>query len=164
MGAIATRLGRLPLLRTVKRRPLVERAWNTGFRSRLARERARFTARELVRPGSVGAYHLAGSGLPVHLRHGSSDLDILEEVFGMRLYAMPDEVRSALTRARPLRAVDLGGHVGLFGLWLHAQAPDARVTVVEADPANAALLRRTVAAARSGDHWTLVEAVAAAAP
>src|SRR3954467_14083005 len=121
MAAIATRLGQLPVLRRVKHHPAVERVWNVAFRSRLVRERTRFTLRELAGRGGVGAYHLAGSGLPVHLRHGTSDLDILEEVFGMRLYAMPDEVRSALTRARPLRAVDLGGHVGLFGLWLHAQ-------------------------------------------
>jgi FkbM family methyltransferase len=162
MAAIATRLGQLRVLRRVKHHPRVERAWDMGFRSRLVRERARFTAAELSGFRGTGAYRLAGSGLAVHLRHGTSDLDILEEVFGMRLYAMPEEVREALADARPLRAVDLGGHVGLFGLWLLGTEPDARVTVVEADPANAAVLRRTIAANGATGRWTLVEGVAAA--
>src|SRR4051794_4017532 len=101
MAAPATRLGRLPVVRRLQHHAAVERAWDTGFRSRLVRERARFTAAELSGFRGTAAYRLAGSGLAVHLRHGTSDLDILEEVFGMELYAMPHEVRGALAGARP---------------------------------------------------------------
>src|SRR3954469_24001750 len=164
MAAIATRLGGLPVLRRVKHHRAVERAWDTGYRSRLVCERGPFPAAELAGFRGVGRYRLAASGLTVHLRHGTSDLDILEEVFGLQLYAMPEEAREALADARPLRAVDLGGHVGLFGLWLLGTEPDARVTVVEADPANAAVLRRTIAANGATGRWTLGGGVAAAAP
>src|SRR3954451_23853291 len=117
MAAIATRLGGLPVLRRVKHHPAVGRAWGTRERSPLVCERARFTAAELAGFRGVGRYRLAASGFTGHLRHGTSDLDILQGGVGLQLYAMPEEVRAALQAARPLRAVDLGGHVGLFGLW-----------------------------------------------
>ena len=59
--------------------------------------------------------------------------------------------RAALAQARePLRVLDLGAHVGLFGTWALREWPGARVTAVEADPANAAQLRRTIELAGPG--------------
>lgn len=149
------RVARLPGIRTVKDHRLIVRAFDVRYRSRLVRERLRFFAREWTGK-KTAAYRLAGSGVTVHLRHGSSDLDILEEIFGMGLYDPPPEALADVPE-RP-RVVDLGGHVGLFGAWALARWPAASITTVEADPVNAAVLRRTVEA--GGADWTVVEGAA----
>lgn len=80
------------------------------------------------------------------IRHRTSDLDILMEIFGWRLYRMPAAVQAiANDIGRPL-VVDLGSHVGLFGLWIRDQIPGCRVVGYEADPANHDLALRCLAA------------------
>ena len=122
-----------------------------------------FALRELGRSTATVRYRPRGATTEVLLRHGTSDLDILDEIFGRGLYDVPEPVRAALAQAgEPLRVLDLGAHVGLFGTWALREWPDARVTAVEADPANAALLRRTIELAGGGPRWTLLPVVAAA--
>ena len=60
----------------------------------------------------------------MHLRHRSRDMDILNEIFIAGTYSPP----AGIEALRPLRALDLGGNVGLFGAFaLHVW------DVVEAD-------------------------------
>jgi FkbM family methyltransferase len=74
---------------------------------------------------------------------------------------MPEPVREALAAVDPpLRVVDLGANIGLFGVYIRRAFPGARVTAVEPHPANVEVLRRTVAA-NDEDEWRLVEACAA---
>src|SRR6186997_346603 len=88
----------------------------TTHLARLVRERARFWFRVATRSRKLGRYHLAGSPVVIHLRHGSVDLLSLEEIFRSGHYNAPPEVLSALRASgEPLRVVDLGANIGLFG-------------------------------------------------
>lgn len=66
-----------------------------------------------------------------------ADLAIIEEVFGRRVYAVPD------LRA-PEVVVDLGAHIGATVLFFAMRFPRARIVAVEPDPVNFAKLRRNV--------------------
>jgi FkbM family methyltransferase len=155
---VSSRLGSLPGLRRIRDLPAVVRAWAIAYRSRLVRERLRFFLREWLGARLTARYRLRNSTVDVHLRHGTSDLDILEEVFGLGFYRMPAPVEAALG-AGPIQVLDLGGHIGLFGAWALRELPGAVITSVEADPANAAVLQRTITGAP--DRWRLVAAAAA---
>ncbi len=163
MSAVS-RLGSIPLLRGLKRRPVVIRAFGIAHRARMVDRPLRFALREWRRAPEPARYQPRGSAVDVFLRHGTSDLDILDEVFGRRLYRMPPAARAALAAAgRPPRVLDLGAHIGLFGAWILGALEPEEIVAVEADPANAALLRRTIAAATGPGGWTLLPVIAAAA-
>ena len=118
--------------------------------------------RELARSESVGRYRLRESQLWIHLRHGSPDVFALDQAFYQRLYEPPETVRRRLEGlGRPLKAVDLGGNIGTFGLHLLGRYRDAAVTSFEPDPKNAQLLAATVDANAIASQWRLVAACAA---
>jgi FkbM family methyltransferase len=81
-----------------------------------------------------------GKGLAARLQvRGPVDLAIARDlwerdVYGLRSIAEP-----------PALVVDVGAHIGLFALLAAETWPAARVIACEADPDNAALLRRNVA-------------------
>lgn len=121
-----------------------------------------FLWREVVRRRPVErAYRLRATGQTVILRHRTPDLGGVTEVFVNDNYAFSDEILGALAPSRPLRAVDLGANIGLFGLKLLAACPDAQIVAVEPDPENARVLRATIAANDAAASWTVVEACAA---
>lgn len=93
----------------------------------------------------------------VTLDHGSDDTFVFQEIFVERLYQAPPAVMNALP-SRSLRILDLGGNIGLFGLWSMVTWPDATLTAFEPDPVNAARYRDFLRANES--RWTLVEAFA----
>jgi FkbM family methyltransferase len=141
----------------------LEPAVALGLRAWCVRGSARFVARELLRSHAICRYHVRASGLPVVIRHGSPDVVTLGEVFHRPDYAPPPEVAALLEhRHRPLRILDLGANVGLFGVFAAGRWPDASVIAVEPDPANLAVLRRCVQEAGRGDAWQVVAAAAAA--
>lgn len=117
-----------------------------------------FLARQRRRAPGVHAYRLRGSGVTIHLRHGTPDVNTYEEVFLQRQYEPPPAAAALIGRAP--RVADLGANVGLFGAFTLARDPGARLLAFEPDPANAAVLRRTVAA--NAADWELVEACAGA--
>jgi FkbM family methyltransferase len=126
------------------------------------RERTWFVARELRKAPSVGQYRLRESGLTALVRHPLLDMWVLEEIFRWRAYEPPAGAREALVAlGRGLRVLDLGGHVGLFGLFVQGAMPVERLISFEPDPRNAELLRRCVAANRLGARWQVIEACAA---
>jgi FkbM family methyltransferase len=153
--AARRRLATLPVVRKVLKVPAVERVVATAFRSTTVHGSARFVARELFRRSSAVPYRLRGSALIAVIRHDTPDVATLD--FYQRQYALPDEIAEQLPPAPEV--VDLGANIGLFGLSIATRFPDARVTAVEADPANAQVLRRT--RDLNGFDWEVVEAVAA---
>jgi FkbM family methyltransferase len=133
------------------------------LRGRCVRESAAFVAREILGRRALVVYRLRGSGLRVALRHRTGDVVTLGEVWRNHDYDPPAPVRAVLAGG-PDRIMDLGGNVGMFALHAFGQWPAARVSSYEPDPANAAVLERSVAANALADRWTLVTAAAGAAP
>jgi FkbM family methyltransferase len=141
---VGERLGTLRDVAAVVREPL-----------RLGLRRARGGA-------GVGRYHLRESGLVVHLRDDVlDDLATLIQTFRQDHYVPPPEATRALEElGRPIRAMDLGGNIGMFGAWLLSHSPDASVLAYEADPANARIHALTVEANRPRVDWEVVAAAA----
>lgn len=147
----------LPPLRRLLKLPRVERIVATILRATTVRESVRFIARELGGWRSASRYRLRESGLFAVIRHGTPDVATLDEVFYQCQYQPPSFVADRLGTAP--RVVDLGANIGLFGLFVIADHPSARVTAVEPDAANAEVLRRT--RDLNGLDWEVVEAAAA---
>lgn len=117
------------------------------LRASPVRERVRFLAREARRRQVVHSYRLRGSGAVVHVRHGTPDVAALGEVFYERQYEPPAAVASFFDGlARPPAILDLGANVGYFTLFAAQRFPGSRIVAFEPDPANAELMRRTLAA------------------
>lgn len=128
------------------------------------RERGRFVVRELAGRQATAVYQLRDVPFRAAIRHPLFDMWVLDEVFRNRVYALPAAVEARLKElGRPVRVLDLGGHAGLFALWLRATLPDAHVTSYEPDPENASVLRQCVRVNRLDAHWEVVEAAASTA-
>lgn len=156
------RRGHLGFARTMLR----PRRWSRMARvSRAVQERRTLLWREINRQLGIGGYHLRGSHLVVHVRHSTPDLGGLFEVFVLRNYEPPAPIRDALerrSRARPLEVADLGGNIGLFGLWVLREFPTAQIISFEPDPANADVLALTAEVNQQQESWRLVTACAGA--
>lgn len=88
------------------------------------------------------------------LRHRSRDVDLVEEIFGaVPAYEPPDAVAAQLRS--PLRILDLGGNIGLFGAFALGRWDVQEMTSFEPDPANAAILQATIDANHVSDRWTM---------
>jgi FkbM family methyltransferase len=125
------------------------------------RESARFWARVAFRWRGVARYRLRGSNVIVHIRHGTVDIDTFDEIFRRGHYDLPAPAAAVLqAKGHPLRVVDLGANVGLFGAHIRGVFPQASITAVEPHPGNVAVLKRTIAANRRRAGWELVEACA----
>jgi FkbM family methyltransferase len=85
----------------------------------------------------------------VQVRHRTRDLDILTEVFMRGCYEPP----AALPLAEPLRILDAGANIGLFGVYALDRWEVVALTSYEPDPANAALLAATAA---PHQQWNLI--------
>jgi FkbM family methyltransferase len=111
---------------------------------------------------TVGRYHLRASGLAVHIRHDVfDDLATLVQTFGEDHFVPPPAAERALSAlGRPIRAMDLGGNIGMFGAWFLSRHPDGQVTAYEADPGNARIHALTVEANSSQVRWELFPAAA----
>ena len=97
---------------------------NLVHRARMVDQPVHFALHELRRDPEPQLYRPRNAAVDVLLRHGTSDLDILDEVFSRGLYRVPPEVRAVLP-PHP-RVLDLGGQIGLFGAWAFSELePDA---------------------------------------
>ncbi len=171
-------------LQRLPRHPRVESYVAEALRGRLVRESARFTLRELSvglagrvaresarvssdKPHSASSthvYRIRESGLRVLIAHRTPDVLTLDEIFSQHVYEPPDAVSSRLEQlGRPLRAVDLGANIGLWGIWLHGRFRVGHLTALEPEPENAAKHRRVIALNRLTDSWELVQAAATCA-
>lgn len=135
---------------------------DTARLARLVREPVRFIIRQARRRRDVGRYRLRESGRIVFLRHNTPDMNTLDEIFRHGHYELPDQVLTVLRAVPPpLEVVDLGANVGLFGAFVLARLPKARIVGFEPDEANADMHERTIRANGAGTHWRLVRAAAA---
>jgi FkbM family methyltransferase len=134
---------------------------NTTRLALLVRESARFWVRVAMRSQAIGGYRLRGSNVRIYLRHGTVDILTFDEIFRLGHYDLPLPVSDVLAGVgRPLRVADVGANIGLFGTHTRRLFPDAAITAFEPHPANAAILRRTIAANGGGRDWRLIEACA----
>ncbi len=106
----------------------------------------------------------------IGVRPGSSDLDVVRQVFRERSYdiaAYPQNARVQQRLAAILAAgqvpviIDAGANIGASSIWFAANHPSARVLAVEPDPRNAACCRANCAD-RPG--ITVVEAAIGSTP
>jgi len=150
-----------PALGSLLRSPPLRRALAAARAAPALRPAGRFLAGEASGRG-VGRYAIRGApGARVHLRHGSRDVEIFNEIFAAAraCYAPPPAVAAALAALGPLRVGDLGGNIGLFGLYALTRWRVRTMRSYEPDPANAALLRATIAAnALAAGRWEAVQA------
>lgn len=131
-------------------------------RSRHVDRPGRFLVRELTRAHLIATY-ATSDGPVICLRHEGVDAFVFEEVLIDHVYEPPPEVAIRLDElSHPLRIIDLGANIGLFGAYAHQRWPHAEVIAYEADPANAAVHRRCMALNDAGGRWTLRECFAAA--
>jgi FkbM family methyltransferase len=154
---LVRRLARVPGLARLTRIDTVTRI-SFALRGSLVRERFRFALDEL-RARSLGIYHLRGSDVAVAIRHRTPDVLVLDEIFSQREYDLPEPVLATLGTAP--RVVDVGANIGLFGAFVLTRFPSASIVAIEADPANAAVHERAIAA-NPGRDWRLVRGFAAA--
>jgi FkbM family methyltransferase len=151
-------------LRPILAHPRLEPLISTALLARLVRDPARFALAEAVGRGRVLPHRTRDGAVEVLLEHGSPDVDAFDELFYQRIYAPPPEVLAALEPVRrPLRILDVGANIGLFGAWALGRWPDAEIDAFEPDPRNAALHRAAIARNGRGATWRLHAAAAAAA-
>lgn len=144
--------------------PRVEPVIAVLLLARLVRESAAFAWHELRADGRRGVYEVRRGGGRVVLEHGRPDVQVLDELFYQQLYEPPPAVRALLeARGRELRAVDLGGNIGMFGVWLVGRFGFAALEAFEPDARNAGLLRAAIAANGREATWRLHEAAAGTA-
>lgn len=139
----------------------VEPLVSACLRGRLVRESARFALREMRGSQAICVYRVRSSGLYVQIAHGTPDVLTLDQAFYQHVYEPPGEVLLRLgTLGRPLRALDLGANIGLWGLWLHGRLQVEHVTAVEPDLENATKHLRQIALNRLEGSWELMRAAA----
>ncbi|MGA2758046.1 MAG: FkbM family methyltransferase [Solirubrobacteraceae bacterium] len=141
-------------------KPVVKAAmrWST------VKEPIRFNAAELFGPRGRVQVRRIRDGRVV-LRHRTRDIDIFDEIFVGNLgYEPPSAVALQFRDSPPRRVLDLGGNIGLFGVYALARWPGATVTSVEPDTDNLPLLTRCVALNDAAARWTIIAACAATEP
>ena len=122
---------------------------------------ARFVLSEVTHKREPRRYVLRDSGVAVHIRHGTSDVAIVEEIFVDRVYEPPAHIGELLDGlGRNLRIADLGANIGLFGAFALGRWPGAKLVGFEPDPANLEVHRLTLATSGTRSEWRLVEAAA----
>lgn len=108
-------------------------------------------------------YRLRKGSESISLRHATTDVFALIEVFAKDIYELPPEISTALQNlaaGRQLRVLDLGAHVGTFGIWTFRQFPGARLVSIEAAPSTYPLLRATLEAHSEAANWASIHAAA----
>jgi FkbM family methyltransferase len=120
----------------------------------------RFLACDLVCGKRLARHQLRDAAWTFCIHHGTTDVAVLDEIFRLGHYSLP--LNAPLPReGRPLRVVDLGAHIGLFGLFVLRRYPSAHVVAFEPDPRNFRALSCTVRSNRPRtDHWEAVQACA----
>jgi FkbM family methyltransferase len=114
--------------------------------------------KELARhpSGRRAQMRLAGLPQPIWLREGTSDFDVMEQIFVRGEYDFSEwsshhaMVESAyadlLGRGKTPVIVDCGANIGYASIWFARRYPQAIVHAIEPEPGNFALLSRNVAA------------------
>ncbi len=152
-----------PLRIVVKSRP-GQHLIQTARGALVVRQPLRFAALQCG-PSRVSSYRLRDSGITIFLRHGTRDVNILNEIFGgtagRHSYEPPAVVASMLDANPAPSVLDLGANIGLFGAYALSRWPRASIRSFEPDPTNLPLLNRTIAANRLQGSWSVTDAAVA---
>jgi FkbM family methyltransferase len=81
---------------------------------------------------------LRETGRPFHVRLGTSDLRVLEQVFARQEYSLPKSVK-------PRTIIDAGANIGCATIFFANRYPDARIIAIEPDPSNFEVLQSNCA-------------------
>jgi len=129
--------------------------------SREVRAPLRFFALQLA-PARGASHRLKSSGLTVYLHHRTRDIDIFKEVFGSEFgpngYEPPAPVAALIDAGVAPTALDLGGNIGLFALYMLGRWPSMTVASFEPDPNNLPVIRRAIAGNELERRWTVTGA------
>ena len=151
---------RVPRVSGLARHPALWRMVGTVRAALAVRPSVRFVVGELR--GGLRRYRTR-TGSVVMVRHRSRDVALINEIFGhLHAYEPPPELQGDL--AGPLQILDLGGNIGMFGVFALERWAVQRIRSVEPDPANASVLAAVIAANRAEDRWTLTRAAASNRP
>jgi|SRR5580693_678007 FkbM family methyltransferase len=151
-------------LRGLLGHPRIEPHVAAVLRGRVVRESARFALRELSGRRSRHVYRLRESGLRVLIAHGTPDAQALDQAFYQRAHEpSPGALAALQSIERPLRALDLGANVGLWGLWLHGRFPVEHLVGLEPDPENVERHTRQIEINGLQRNWEVLEAAAVTA-
>ncbi|HMJ33987.1 MAG TPA: FkbM family methyltransferase [Baekduia sp.] len=141
-------------LRRIVKSGQVQHLIQTERAARALQPVGRFLAGQQRRDG-VGAYTLRATGTRVHLRHGTRDVHIFNEIFGSAAAAYEPPAEAELRLRGPIRVADVGANVGLFGVYAAGRWDVQTLHSFEPDPSNLELLAATVASHPLGDRWTV---------
>ena len=100
--------------------------------------------------GAVQTVRARGVSVPIHYRPGTSDANVLVQVFQYRQYA------NMLGRQDVRYIIDCGANIGAASLFLLDRYPEAELIAVEPDAGNMAICRKNLAA--FGSRVRFVEA------
>jgi FkbM family methyltransferase len=148
-------------IQALLRHPRVEPRVAAVLRSRVVRESTPFALRELSGRRSTHVYRLRESNLRLSIVHSTADAHALDQAFYQHAHEPPPVALAALQNLhRPLRALDLGANVGLWGLWLYGRFPVEHVLGLEPDPENVERHLAQIRLNGLGDSWEVLEAAA----
>lgn len=142
-GHLSTAINARGPLRAIVKSGLGQHAIQTGRAVRLVERPVGFAVSQATRRHR--RYQLR-NGLAVMVRHRTRDVPILVEIFSRGTYEPPPGV----DLAGPLRVLDCGGNVGLFGAYALGRWDVGQLVSFEPDPMNYQLLEVVARRAR----WT----------
>jgi FkbM family methyltransferase len=149
------------LLRTAVKSRTAQQVIESVRGARAVKEPLEFFARQF---GSTrrARYRLRGSDQVAFIRNHSRDVHVLNEIFGgtggRLAYEPPSALSPILDRNPSPKILDLGGNIGMFGLYALHRWPGASVRSFEPDAENARLLGAAIAGNRLQHRWTLTPA------
>jgi FkbM family methyltransferase len=156
-GAVRRVARRSVLLRAIGRSRVVWRAIRLGRTAAAIHPMVGFLVGEWR--GGTRRYRTT-SGSAVVVRHGTRDVDLINEILGHgHAYEPPPALAAALSG--PLRILDLGGNIGMFGAFALSRWNVREIRSYEPDPENAAILAATISVNGAEERWTLTQAAVA---
>lgn len=154
-------IDRFGLLRTLVKSNAGQQVIEAMRGARAVKEPLEFIARQFG-PTRRARYHLRHSDQVAVVRHRSRDVHVLNEIFGGtggRLAYEPPPALSPILDSKPSpNILDLGGNIGMFGLYALHRWPGASVRSFEPDADNAALLSAAIAENRLQEQWSCTRA------
>jgi FkbM family methyltransferase len=134
------------------------------LRSRIVDHSLRFALRELAGRRTTGVYRIRENGLTARVVHNTADINALDQSFYSHFHEPPPRALAALQALNhPVRALDVGANVGMWGLWLHSRLPVAHIEALEPDPVNVARHRRQIELNELENRWSVTERAATTA-
>ena len=131
------------------------------LRSRIVSQRFRFAARELSGRRVPAVYRVRRNGLAARVVHNTADVNALDQSFLSDFHEPPPLALASLNSlGHPLRALDVGANVGLWGLWLHSRFPVEHVNGLEPDSVNVARHRHQIELNGLSSRWVVSECAA----